>query len=104
MSRNVGQTWSAGVRRGEKSSPSGGHCCAKAERLERVCLVPRNKKKFITEEGKSARRSVARDEGRHRQEQAMQSLPGLSKLGFSIVLWGNEKPLQGKEVIRSGGF
>lgn len=64
MSRNVRQTWRPGVRRREKNSPSGGNFCAKAERLERVCLVPRNKNKFITDEGKSARRRVARGEGR----------------------------------------
>lgn len=85
------------VRRGEKSSPSGGNFCAKAGRLERMCLVPRNEKKFIMDEGKSARRRVARDEGKHSQEQVMQSLPGLRKFRFSILLWGKKKPLQGRK-------
>lgn len=52
----------------------------------RMCLIPGNKKKFIMAGLKSARVRVSRDEGRHRQEQVMQSLPGLSKVEFNILL------------------
>lgn len=102
MSRKVTQTWRAGTSWGEKSDPGGENCCAKAERLGRMCLIPGNKKKFIMAGLKSSRARVSRDEGRHRQEQVMQSLPGLSKVGFNIFLWSNGKTLQGKGVVRFG--